>query len=412
MRLRHLHLPSLHPHYVPYSLACRVQEHFRRQHLDFKDAPPSPSSSSPPPPPPPPTLISFTPHPIYTLGRRQTTPLSAAETARLTAPLTVSPYFSSSSSSSSSPSSTTNAVRLPVRLRRSPRGGLLTYHGPGQAVLWPVLDLRPAGQQQQCAPYKPLTVRCYARLLEETTVGTLARVFGLAAFTTSDPGVWVRARQQRGGEEEMEGEEGLAKIAALGVHLRRHVTALGTALNVAMPGTGTGTSVPPALRAKEEREQEQEKEEEEASSSNPWARIVACGLEGRGVTSVAGMLRGGGAEVDALLAKAGYGVGGGDGGGGGGGGVSVSDDDDDAPGPAGRGGRRERMAAAAWADEFARRVGLEGVDGVGAEEVLRLMERLVREGEGEEEDIGEGVEKEREEEREYLARMSAVLLRS
>lgn len=55
--------------------------------------------------------------------------------------------------------------------------------------------------------------------------------------------------------------EGARKIAAMGIHLRRHVATLGVALNLTVP-----TSGPP--------------------EENPWARFVPCGIEGRGVTSV------------------------------------------------------------------------------------------------------------------------------
>lgn len=127
----------------------------------------------------------------------------------------------------------------------APRGGLTTYHGPGQLVLWPVIDLH--------SPlHAHLSVRDYACLLEKTTIATLARRWGLDGFTTANPGVWVRSTQQEGDER---------KIAALGVHLRRHVTGLGVAINYNTPVTGP-------------------------EETNPWGRIVACGLGDRSVTSV------------------------------------------------------------------------------------------------------------------------------
>jgi lipoyl(octanoyl) transferase len=97
-------------------------------------------------------------------------------------------------------------------------------------------------------------VRSYARLLESTTAATLRRFDArLEGFTTDDPGVWVA---QHSGD--------IAKIAALGVHLRRHVSALGVAINVDMPGSEDGDEI-----------------------DNPWARFVPCGLEGKAVTSIA-----------------------------------------------------------------------------------------------------------------------------
>ncbi|KAK3363260.1 hypothetical protein B0T25DRAFT_444286 [Lasiosphaeria hispida] len=320
MRLRHLRLPHraplLHP---PYSLASRIQEHLRRRQLDFKDAisatatntntsadPSGPGAPLKPQLPPAPTLLSFTPLPTYTLGRRQTTPLTEPEAARLQAPLRVT--------SSSGPGLD---VLLPVSILHSPRGGLTTYHGPGQAVLWPVLDLRSPHHRQ-------FTVRCYSRLLEETTIGTLWRLFGLKAFTTDDPGVWVRSRHATSTSTDGVGEgapQAAAKIAALGVHLRRHVSALGTAINVAMPGADVT-----------------------AEAVNPWARVTACGLEGKTVTSVAGEL------LPSFLSSL--------------------------PG-GGRGLLQEETVAAAWAEELAGRMGVEGVETVSHGEVVALVAEVM-----------------------------------
>lgn len=130
-------------------------------------------------------------------------------------------------------------------VRKSLRGGLATYHGPGQLVLWPVLDMH--------SPlHAKLGVASYASLLQATTQRLLADRFGIPTSTlTHEPGVWVAA------------ETSLPrKIAALGVHHRRHVTALGIAINIDIAVDG-GETV------------------------NPWARFVPCGLEGKAVTSVA-----------------------------------------------------------------------------------------------------------------------------
>lgn len=347
MRLRHLHLPSIHPRYVPYRLAERVQEHFRRQHLDFKDAPSNKRDSQPPPPP---TLVSFTPHPVYTLGRRQTAPLSTDEAARLAAPLSVPAGIGGGGGGGAS-------VTLTPDLSYSLRGGLTTYHGPGQVVLWPVLDLRSSRAHGR----RQLTVRCYSRLLEDATIAVLRRLFGIAAFTTADPGVWVRVRPvpegegEGGGEGGGEGEGEVAKIAALGVHLRRHVSALGTAVNLDFPGAEVADE-----------------------GRNAWARIVACGLEGKAVTSVAGQLTGGAEEMRERLfavreAKEG--------------GTMAQttptsshlsadrreEPQSGSPEPA-------RMVADAWAEELARRLGVEGVDAVGVDETLELMDCLLASG--------------------------------
>ncbi|KAK0668526.1 putative lipoate-protein ligase [Cercophora samala] len=286
LRLQHIHLPSSSPtNFPPYSLASKLQSLLRRHHLDFKD---SPSTN----PPPPPYLISFTPLPIYTLGRRQSSPLSPTELTRLSQPLSYQGH------------------KLAVVTSHSPRGGLTTYHGPGQVVLWPVLDIH-------SRHHKTFTVRCYSRLLESTTIATLEKMFGIEAFTTSDPGVWTRAGEGEGGEER--------KIAALGVHLRRHISGLGTAINLDMPGT----------EVLDERE-------------NPWKRIVACGIEGKTVTSVGERLPEGGGGV-----------------------------------------RGAEEVADFWGRELSERIEVEGVEKISGGRVVGLLEEAVVKSE---EGVGEGEE--------------------
>lgn len=86
------------------------------------------------------------------------------------------------------------------------RGGSVTYHGPGQLVGYPILDLR---------TYDDDVVK-YMRSLEETVLGTLAD-FGISAQRVRGyPGAWV----------------GPNKIAAVGVAVKRKVTMHGFALNV------------------------------------------------------------------------------------------------------------------------------------------------------------------------------------
>ncbi|KAI1421770.1 hypothetical protein F5Y12DRAFT_667629 [Xylaria sp. FL1777] len=248
--LRHLTLPSqpsaLLPQFPSYAFASRVQTALQQELLAWKARAPDFRG-----PPPPPSVISFTPTPTYTLGRRQTEPLSESETARLRSPLFV-PTASTSEGwvDSDGMSRRGNAAFFLPAITHAPRGGLTTYHGPGQLVIWPVIDLH--------SPlHAHLTVRDYACLLEKTTIATLEQLWGLAGFTTANPGVWVRAGGSRGAD--VGGDE--RKIAALGVHLRRHVTGLGVAINYSTPVTGP-------------------------VETNPWGRIVACGLGDREVTSV------------------------------------------------------------------------------------------------------------------------------
>ncbi|KAI9357850.1 hypothetical protein BD770DRAFT_388495 [Pilaira anomala] len=85
------------------------------------------------------------------------------------------------------------------------RGGQITFHGPGQLIAYPILDIR---------DYQ-LNVRCYVSRLEKTIIDCCGK-YGIKANTTENTGVWV-------GEND--------KIAALGVHLQRYVSSHGLALN-------------------------------------------------------------------------------------------------------------------------------------------------------------------------------------
>jgi lipoyl(octanoyl) transferase len=98
--------------------------------------------------------------------------------------------------------------RLPVY--RAGRGGRYTYHGPGQRVVYVMLDLARRGED----------VRCYVYRLEEWGIRTLARLGVAGERREGRVGIWVR----RGAGE--------AKIAAIGVRVRRWVTYHGMAINI------------------------------------------------------------------------------------------------------------------------------------------------------------------------------------
>ncbi|TVY36851.1 putative octanoyltransferase, partial [Lachnellula occidentalis] len=111
----------------------------------------------------------------------------------------------------------------------SSRGGLTTFHGPGQLVLYPILDLKSIRSPKYP---KGLGVRDYVCLLEHSTIAVLAK-WDIEAKRTANPGVWVEvysAEENAYGEEVEKMEE--KKIAALGVHLRRNVSSYGVGLNV------------------------------------------------------------------------------------------------------------------------------------------------------------------------------------
>ncbi len=108
----------------------------------------------------------------------------------------------------------------PIPIVASDRGGQVTYHGPGQAVVYTLVDLRRLG----------ITVRELVFRIEQAVIQTL-EPFGLdGRRVRGAPGIYVPwADGSRSGPF-----EGLAKIAALGVRIRNGCSYHGVALNVAM----------------------------------------------------------------------------------------------------------------------------------------------------------------------------------
>ena len=103
---------------------------------------------------------------------------------------------------------------------QSGRGGQYTYHGPGQRVAYVMLNLAERGKD----------IRCYVSQLESWIIDTLAD-FGIAAGRRQGRvGVWVNLRTQTGdAASDVAGE---AKIAAIGVRVRKWVTFHGISINV------------------------------------------------------------------------------------------------------------------------------------------------------------------------------------
>ena len=97
--------------------------------------------------------------------------------------------------------------KMGVSVFRSNRGGDVTYHGPGQVVAYPIINLRQVGK----------TVKEYVRLLEETSIRLLKEGYDVSADRKPGfPGVWV----------------GNDKITAIGCSVKKWVTMHGFALNV------------------------------------------------------------------------------------------------------------------------------------------------------------------------------------
>jgi len=102
-----------------------------------------------------------------------------------------------------------------VEFQATNRGGDITYHGPGQIVGYPILDLT----------RMKTDVHWYVRALEEAMIRASAD-FSIPAFRIGGrTGIWVASEPQKGTTEE--------KLAAIGVHISRWITSHGFAYNVA-----------------------------------------------------------------------------------------------------------------------------------------------------------------------------------
>jgi lipoyl(octanoyl) transferase len=123
-----------------------------------------------------------------------------------------------------------------VEIVETDRGGKSTYHGPGQLVSYPILDLTRHGQD----------VKKYCRDLEQALIATLAPLGIEATAIEGLTGLWLTPPPR--------------KIASIGVHIHKWVTTHGYALNVDL----------------------------NPAPFTEW--ITACGLEGAAFTTVAGEL--------------------------------------------------------------------------------------------------------------------------
>jgi lipoyl(octanoyl) transferase len=102
-----------------------------------------------------------------------------------------------------------------VEFHSTNRGGDITYHGPGQIVGYPILDLGAIRRD----------VHWYVRMLEEAMIRTTAEFGIVGERVAGKTGIWVRGGGADSGTEE--------KLGAIGVHISRWVTSHGFAYNVA-----------------------------------------------------------------------------------------------------------------------------------------------------------------------------------
>ena len=117
---------------------------------------------------------------------------------------------------SAQPRDLTDPGRFPVH--PAGRGGQYTYHGPGQRVVYCMLDLNQRGRD----------VRCFVRDLEKWVILTLAEFNVVGEVRPGRVGVWV-TRPDRPCPDGQPGED---KIAAIGIKLRRWISFHGLSINV------------------------------------------------------------------------------------------------------------------------------------------------------------------------------------
>ncbi|KAF9984915.1 putative lipoyltransferase 2, mitochondrial [Modicella reniformis] len=154
-------------------------------------------------------LILLVEHtPTYTNGRRNRGAISEQEVARLEG--------------------------LGAKYVESLRGGEITFHGPGQLVAYPMLDLKAT----------KLSTKCYISYLERAIMATCAE-WGVKTIKTENTGVWINDQK---------------KIAAIGVQVQRYITSHGLGLNC-------------------------------NTNLDFFKEIIACGLVGKGTTSLSQELK-------------------------------------------------------------------------------------------------------------------------
>ncbi len=143
-----------------------------------------------------------------------------------------------------------------IEVRDTDRGGRVTYHGPGQLVAYPIVDLKPYSDD----------VHEYVRRLEQVAIGALGE-HGVPARTIEGlTGVWTEGEPPGSAAGSAEAR----KIGSIGVHVSRGITTHGLAINV-------------------------------NNDLQPFEWVVPCGIEGCQVTSLS-RERGSEQDLDAFAA--------------------------------------------------------------------------------------------------------------
>ncbi len=111
-----------------------------------------------------------------------------------------------------------------IEVRDTDRGGRVTYHGPGQLVVYPIVSLAPYGDD----------VHAYVRGLERVMIGALAEHGVEAGLIAGQTGVWVGIPEpgENPGPAAGPSTLGARKIGSIGIHVSRGVTSHGLAVNV------------------------------------------------------------------------------------------------------------------------------------------------------------------------------------
>lgn len=181
---------------IAYQPALLLQKHLAECYKSAIDGSPTSNSITND------TLLLVEHDPVYTIGIRNNQ-YDAKEESRLKA--------------------------LGAEFYKTNRGGLITFHGPGQLVAYPIMNIKNLD--------KP-GVRCYVSSIEETII-RMCKEFGITAERSPHTGVWVADN----------------KICAIGIHASRYITTHGLALN--------------------------------CNTDLTWfEHIVPCGIDGKGVTSL------------------------------------------------------------------------------------------------------------------------------